>query len=83
MSDYKKKMDIEDALKTMDYMLKVRKIDTRSKSAAVIETVLHEFYKQREKLDQIHQAMYISGCDYETRCEEVWKIFENRETDHE
>ena len=57
MSDYKKKMDIEDALKTMDSMLKVRRIDTRSKSGDVIETVLHEFYKQREKLKKIKQIL--------------------------
>ena len=57
MSDYKKKMDIEDALKTMDSMLRVRKIDTRSKSADVIETVLHEYYEQREKLRKIRQIL--------------------------
>ena len=29
-------------------------------------------------LDQINTAMYISGLDYEERCNEVWKILSER-----
>ena len=41
MSKYKRKMPLKDAIEIMDSMLKVRRNDTRVKSADAIETVLY------------------------------------------
>lgn len=35
--------------------------------------------KALEMLNDINIAMYEPGCDYQTRCEEVWKILEENE----